>query len=140
LTANHIRVVMSNQQLKKMYLNGISFVTSQIDSVKFDQMRGKEMVGYFRDNQLVKIEVSGNGQTIYYAEDMGVVVGANKTECSNLIIYLRDNRISRVNYTTKPEGTYYPLDLFPASESKLADFKWVAQWRPLVWKDVFIWK
>ena len=140
LTANHIRVVMSNQQLKEMYLNGVSFVTSQIDSVKFDQMRGKEMVGYFRNNQLVRIDVTGNGQTIYYAEDRGAIVGANKTECSNLIIYLKDNKISRVNYTTQPDGTYYPLELFPASESKLADFKWVAQWRPLTWKDVFIWK
>ncbi len=140
LTANHIRVVMSNQQLKEMYLNGVSFVTSQIDSVKFDQMRGKEMVGYFRDNKLVRIDVTGNGQTIYYAEDRGAIVGANKTECSNLIIYLKDNKISRVNYTTQPDGTYYPLELFPASESKLADFKWVAQWRPLTWKDVFIWK
>lgn len=140
LTAKHIRVVMANQQLKEMYLNGVAFVASQIDSVKFDQMRGKEMIGYFRDNQLVKIDVTGNGQTIYYAEDQGVIVGANKTECSNLIIYLKDNKISRVNYTTQPDGTYYPLDLFPPGESKLADFKWVSQWRPLTWQDVFIWK
>lgn len=140
LTADHIRVIMSNQQLKEMYMNGVSFVTSQIDTVKFDQMRGKKMVGYFRDNQLVKIDVTGNGQTIYYAEDKGAIVGANKTECSNLVIYLKDNKISRVNYTMQPDGTYYPLELFPASESKLADFKWVAQWRPLSWKDVYKWK
>ncbi len=140
LTANHIRVVMANQQLKEMYLTGVAFVTSQIDSVKFDQMRGKEMTGYFRDNQLAKIRVSGNGQTIYYAEDQGSIVGANKTECSDLIIYLKDNKISRVNYMTQPDGTYYPLDLFPASEKTLADFKWVPQWRPLEWRDVFVWK
>jgi lipopolysaccharide export system protein LptA len=140
LTANQIRVVMARRQLHEMYLTGVAFVASQIDTVKFDQMRGKEMTGTFRDNKLTKIVVSGNGQTIYYAEDQGMIVGANKTECSNLIIYLKDNRINRVNYTTKPEGTYYPLDLFPGSESKLADFRWVEQWRPRSWRDVFVWK
>ena len=140
LTANQIRVIMADQQLHEMYLTGVAFVASQIDSVKFDQMRGKEMTGYFRDNKLYKIVVSGNGQTIYYADDQGTIIGANKTECSDLIIYLKDNKISRVNYTTKPDGTYFPLDKFPGSESKLADFKWMGQWRPYSWSDVFIWK
>jgi lipopolysaccharide export system protein LptA len=140
LTANQIRVVMADQQLHEMYLTGVAFVASQIDSVKFDQMRGKEMTGYFRDNKLTRIVVSGNGQTIYYAEDQGNIMGANKTECSDLIIYLTDNKISRVNYTTQPDGTYFPLDQFPASESRLADFKWMGQWRPMYWRDVFTWK
>ncbi|MEN8227236.1 MAG: OstA-like protein [Bacteroidota bacterium] len=140
LTAEQIRVVMVNQQLHRMYLTGVAFVASQKDSVKFDQMRGKEMTGYFKDNKLAKIFVSGNGQTIYYAVDQEVIIGANKTECSDLIIYLKENQISRVNYMTKPDGTYYPLSMFPSAESKLTDFKWVEQWRPLIWKDVFIWK
>jgi lipopolysaccharide export system protein LptA len=140
LTANHIRVVMADQQLHEMYLTGVAFVASQIDSVKFDQMRGKEMTGYFIDNKLAKIMVSGNGQTIYYADDQGIIIGANKTECSDLIIYLNNNKISRVNYTTQPDGTYFPLAQFPDSESRLADFKWVGEWRPLSWRDVFIWK
>jgi hypothetical protein len=140
LTANQIRVIMANQQLHEMYLTGVAFVASQIDSVKFDQMRGKEMTGYFTDNKLTKILVSGNGQTIYYADDQGTIIGANKTECSDLIIYLKDNKISRVNYTTKPDGTYYPLAQFPNAESRLADFKWVGEWRPNSWRDVFIWK
>jgi hypothetical protein len=131
---------MADQQLHEMYLTGVAFVASQIDSVKFDQMRGKEMTGYFRDNKLTRIVVSGNGQTIYYAEDQGNIMGANKTECSDLIIYLTDNKISRVNYTTQPDGTYFPLDQFPASESRLADFKWMGQWRPMYWRDVFTWK
>ena len=140
LTAKKIRVVMANQQLYRMYLTGISFVASQKDSVKFDQMRGKEMTGYFQDNKLVKIFVTGNGQTIYYAVDQEVIIGANKTACSDLTIYLTDNKISRVNYMTKPDGTYYPLEMFPSEEAQLSDFKWVEQWRPLSWQDVYKWK
>jgi len=140
LTAEEISVVMANQQLHRMYLTGVAFVASQKDSVKFDQMRGKEMTGYFSNNKLARILVTGNGQTIYYALDQDVIIGANKTACSDLTIYLTDNKISRVNYMTQPEGTYYPLDLFPSEETQLSDFKWVEEWRPLTWKDVYIWK
>jgi lipopolysaccharide export system protein LptA len=140
LTASRIRVIMADQKLYRMDLTGVALVVSQKDSTSFDQMRGKEMTGYFSDNKLTRIHVNGNGQTIYYAVDQDVIVGANKTECTNLVIYLKDNRISRVNYMTKPEGIYYPLDKFPAAEARLSDFKWVEQWRPLNFRDVYRWK
>jgi lipopolysaccharide export system protein LptA len=140
LTAEQIKVVMADQQLHRMFLTGVALVVSQKDSTKFDQMRGKEMTGFFTDNQLSKIMVSGNGQTIYYAVEEEIIIGANKTECSDLIIYLKDNRIIKVNYMSKPDGTYYPLNLFPSTESRLSDFKWVEEWRPLTWQDVFKWK
>jgi len=115
LTASHIRIYVVNQQLEKMELNGVAFVASQKDSVSFDQMRGKEMTGYFKENKLDRIFVSGNGQTIYYATDQEIIVGANKTVCS-------------------------PLSMFPDEEARLSDFKWLDQWRPLTWEDIFIWK
>ena len=140
LTASQMRIYMVGQQLQRMELSGVAFVASQKDSVLFDQMRGKEMTGFFRENKLVQIIVTGNGQTIYYATDQDVIVGANKTVSSDLNIYLKDNKISRVVYTTKPDGTYYPLPLFPPEERRLNDFKWLADWRPLKWTDVFTWK
>ncbi len=140
LTASHIRIYMVDQQLERMQLNGVAFVASQKDSVSFDQMRGKEMTGYFKENKLDRILVSGNGQTIYYATDQDVIVGANKTVASDLTIYLKENKISSVVYISKPDGTYYPLSLFPAEERRLSDFKWLEAWRPLSWEDIFIWK
>jgi hypothetical protein len=140
LTASHIRIYMSDQQLERMELKGVAFVASQKDSASFDQMRGKEMTGFFKENKLDRILVTGNGQTIYYATDQDIIVGANKTVCTDLIIYLRDNKISRVVYTTKPDGTYYPLAMFPSEEARLSDFKWLEEWRPLKWEDIFIWK
>ena len=140
LTSSHMRIYMVDQVLDRMQLNGVAFVASQKDSTKYDQMRGKEMTGYFIDNKLNRLLVTGNGQTVYYATDEDVIVGANKTECSDLTIYLNDNQISRVVYTTKPVGTYYPLEKFPAEEALLSDFKWLEKWRPLRWEDVFIWK
>lgn len=140
LTSTWMKVLMVDQKLHRMDLHQVAMVISQKDSSRFDQMRGKEMVGYFRDNKLSRIHVQGNGQTIYYADEQGEIVGANKTECTNLMIYMNDNAISRVNYMTKPKGIYYPLEKFPAGESKLPDFRWAASWRPLSPMDIFRWK
>jgi len=140
LTSSHMSIYMVDQVLDRMVLEGVAFVASQKDSTKYDQMRGKEMTGYFVDNKLDRLLVMGNGQTIYYATDEDIIVGANKTECSDLTIYLKDNQISRVVYTTQPDGTYYPLEMFPPEEALLSDFKWLEKWRPLRWEDVFFWK
>lgn len=140
LTSEHMKIFMANQKLDRMELLGVAFVASQKDSVNFDQMRGKEMTGYFHDNKLVKIDVRGNGQTIYYALEEDLIVGANKTISSDLSIQLKDNKISKIIYTSQPDGTYYPLGLFPKTEARLSDFNWYGQWRPLKWQDIFIWK
>jgi len=140
LTASEMRVIMKDQQMHRMDLTGVAMVISQKDSSKYDQMRGKEMVGHFSNNELTRINVKGNGQTIYYATDKDVVVGANLTQCSDLIIYLKDSQISKVSYMTKPDGIYYPLELLPKEKKLLSDFKWVVEWRPTDYMDVFRWK
>jgi hypothetical protein len=113
---------------------------SQEDSVKYNQIRGKSMTGYFRDNDLVKLDVNGNGQTVYYAEDEGDIIGVNTAECSDLIIYLVDNHVSKVKYNVKPTGVYYPLNLFPQDKRYLDGFAWNDAWRPKKMLDVFYWK
>lgn len=140
LTAGKIEITMADKELKEMYMKDNAFIASKEDSAKFNQIRGKNMTGYFKDNELSKIYVSGNGQTIYYGVEDNKVIGANKAECSDLIIYMRDNKVSRVNYIASPKGTYYPIDLFPAGEALLSDFKWNEEWRPLKPEDIFIWK
>ncbi len=140
LSADQISVMMKNRELYRMEMTGISLVVTHKEGERYDQMRGKEMRGHFVDNKLSRIDVTGNGQTIYYAEEEEEIIGANKTLCSSLTIYLKDNKVVRVSYLEKPDGTYYPLDKFPGEESRLSDFKWVAEWRPLVWQDVFWWK
>lgn len=140
LTAGKIEIIMDKQVLQKMYMKDRSFIASRQDTSRYNQIRGKTMTGFFKDNQLSKIFVTGNGQTIYYGVSEEMIIGANKAECTDLIIYMKDNQVSRVNYIGSPTGTYYPIDLFPADEELLSDFKWYEEWRPLKSSDVFFWK
>ncbi len=140
LTAEKIELTTKNKQLHQIFLKSSAMLISMEDSAMFNQISGKQMTGYFSGNQLTRMDVIGNGQTIYYGTDQGEVIGVNRAICSDLIIYLEDNKVSRVNYIKQPSGTYYPLELFPPEESKLDGFIWLDQWRPEKREDVFLWK
>ncbi len=140
INATKIELQTSNEQLYRLYLRDIALLISREDSSMYNQIRGKSMTGYFKDNDLVRLDVTGNGQSVYYADDNGEIIGVNRSECSDLIIYLEDNKVSRVNYLVKPSGKYYPLDMFPDDQKTLDGFSWNQEWRPLKFSDVFLWK
>ena len=140
ITASEIDIKIKNQQLNKLYLRNIALLISKEDTVKFNQIRGKNMTGYFKNNDLIRLDVNGNGQSIYYAVDQEQVIGVNKAECSDLIIYLEDNKVSRVNYLVQPTGKYYPISMFPKEMYYLDGFSWHDQWRPKKFTDIFLWK
>ena len=140
ITAEFISIETTKKGLNKINMKNAAFIISMEDSVKFNQIKGRDMQGWFKDNQLSVIDVNGNGQTIYYAKDGGELQGVNKAESANLRIYLVNKKIERINFITKPDATYYPLSIFPPSSSKLEDFKWFGEYRPLNKLDVFRWK
>jgi hypothetical protein len=97
------------------------------------------MRGYFVNNKLVRIEVKGNGQTIYYAKDGEDLIGINRAESSDLIIYLKESKVDRINLVLAPKATLYPPDGKEEMETILKGFKWLEKYRPLSKTDIFVW-
>lgn len=139
LTANFIAIQTNEDGLYKINMTGAAFIISQEDTSKYNQIKGRDMEGWFRDNKIYLIDVNGNGQTVYYAKDKGELSGVNTAESATLKIYLVDRKIDRINFITKPEATYYPLQKFPPNASKLENFKWFEEYRPVSRYDVFRW-
>ena len=117
-----------------------AFIIDQDDSSRFNQVKGKKMICYFRDNELYKINVYGNGQTIYYAKDEDAYIGVNKAESSDLIIFMTNKKLEEIRFLKQPSAILYPLDKAPKEELLLKDFKWLVDVRPLEMEDIFIWK
>jgi lipopolysaccharide export system protein LptA len=140
LTAGLISIETRKQSLYRINMEGGAFIISREDSSRFNQIKGRNMQGWFLNNQLYQMDVNGNGQTIYYAKDKGVIQGVNKAESANLKIYLKDRKIERIRFMVEPDATYYPLDKFPNGASKLENFRWLEQYRPLNKLDVFNWR
>jgi len=135
LTADFVEIQTKNRKMDKFYLNDEAFIVSQEDTSRYNQIRGKNMVGYIKNNKLYKVDVFGNGQTIYFTKDKEEIIGVNQAESSDLIIYMKDNQVSRINMIKQPAGTLYPIE--ELQETKLKGFKWLDNLRPKQMKDIF---
>ena len=54
------RIVIANNEVDTMVLYGSCFIISQDDTLSYNQVKGRTMIGYFRDNELYRIYVTGN--------------------------------------------------------------------------------
>ncbi len=140
LTADKLELVTGSKRLKTVHLFGNAFATSQEDSLKFNQVKGKKMDGVFVDNKIYKIKVDGNGESVYYAKDDKKLIGVNKAECSNMLIFMKDGKIGTISFLAKPSSILYPKKEVKSSELLLKDFSWKIDLRPLRKDDIFIWK
>jgi len=145
LTADCINITTGKKSLKTMELFGTAFVISETDSLHYNQVKGKYMKGFFNDNKLVRVNVEGNGQTIYYVNEKDKktnkeeIKAVNRAECSDLTIYLKENEIDRITFKTKPDATVFPIDQIELKEFKLKGFNWRKKEQPLKKEDIFIW-
>ena len=140
LTADLISIQISGNKIDKLFLYTNSFIISREDIVHFNQIKGKNMIGFFRNDTLSKIKVIGNGQTIYYGRDSKKeLMGVNRADCSDLWIFLKDNKVDKITLLTKPEATFYPIDELSPKDLLLKDFTWQIRKRPEKKQDIFTW-
>ncbi len=141
LTADEINLVLSNNKLHLLNLTTSAFIIAQEDTTKFNQIKGRTMVGHFADNKLYKIDVNGNGQTVYYIRNAKKqLTGVNKADCSDMIIYMQESKVQKISLLNEPDATLYPIKELSDSELKLKDFKWLDALKPLSKEDIYLWK
>jgi len=140
LTADSIWMHVSDNQIDSMELFNIAFIISRDSTETFNQIRGRQMKAYFRDNQLYKINVLGNAETIYYIRDEGFeLIGINKSVSSNMTIMLDDRKIKNIYYLSMPEATLFPEKEISREDQILRDFKWITGQRPANKHDIYLW-
>lgn len=141
LTAEYIEIKMHDGKAEKLEMVNTSFIITQEDSVKFNQIKGKNMTGYFENNQLSFVDVREDGETVYYAkEDKGGYIGVNKAMSTDIRIYLEDKAVNKITFFKKPKATLYPLEEVKAEELILNGFNWRSAIRPKSKEEIFIWQ
>ncbi len=140
LTADSIRIWFYNKQIDRLELHNTSLIISMDDPERFNQIRGLNMTGYFKDNELERIHVEAGSETIYYVrEEDETLIGVNKAISGSMWIFVRDNEIERIQYIGAPVATLYPEKDLPSGEDRLKGFIWLSDRRPLNKHQVFFW-
>lgn len=138
LTSDSILIFVSNNRVDSLMLFSAAFIISKDTVEGFNQIKGREMTGYFLDNELRSIKVSGNAETIYYVrEEDGALIGVNKSLSSYMRIALKDNQIQSITYLEKPDAVLNPDLRSLGSDTKLEGFIWIEDKRPEDKEDIY---
>ncbi|MBT4297957.1 MAG: OstA-like protein, partial [Flavobacteriaceae bacterium] len=92
----------------------------------YNQMKGIDLFGNFRDNELEKIRLDRNTEMIYflYDEETKELIGIDKAICSSILMTITNNKIDEIIFYTNPEGKVYPEKELEINEKILNGFNW----------------
>ena len=140
ITGTVIELLLDSNKLKEIHIPKDAFIAEKVDSIRYNQVKGKKLTGYIENGELKTILIEGNGESIYHAQETKtdsnkVVVevknlGINKAVCSNIKVVLKDNTLDQIFFLTKPDGGFYPTKKFNWEESTLKNFSWQDVLRP----------
>ncbi len=138
ISADSIYIYLKDGTVDYAHGMGAALAIQKETFTKYNQLSGKEMFAYVRDGELRQVDVNGNAETVFYPrEEDGTFIGVNKTQSSFVKIFLQEQKVEHILFTTATTGVMYPLDSIAIEDTRLASFFWAEQERPLVPGDVF---
>ena len=140
ISADSMVFYIVNEELDRVNLKDKGFLITADTLLNFNQMKGRIMNGYFKDGQISKLDIDGNGESLYFAlEGDTLTQGINKTLSANIKLRFQDGAITRVTYGVKPDGKFTPVQLVDDETSKLEGFRWRIDEKPSM-EDIIAWR
>jgi lipopolysaccharide export system protein LptA len=138
LTSDSMAIFTKNRQTDRLELYNNANITSEVDTIRYNQIKGRSLTGYFTNNELYKIDIKGNGEWIYYLIDGEDLGGIDQGKCSNIEVFVEKGKISVIAQNGNPEGFTDPPDTMSPNHLRLAGFKWFDKLRPRKRDDIFL--
>jgi lipopolysaccharide export system protein LptA len=142
LSGDTIDLQMKDKKLHNMELFPNAFIVNieKGDSAHFNQMAGKRMRGFFKNDKLESMYVDGNAETIYFARDSAKkeVKEMQRSLSSRIHMRFKDGKITTMVFSNKPEHRYAPLSKFSEEDRTLKGFIWKPKDRPVSKEAVII--
>lgn len=120
-------------------LNNAFIISKDTIGDGFNQVKGVNLYGKFKDNKLKEVDVVKNTEVIFYMRnDKQELIGINKNVSSKINMMLAEgNEIESVTFFTNPEGEIYPENELPENARKLRGFNWREDEQILKLEDIF---
>jgi len=135
LSGDTINLIMKNKKLDKMDMYPSAFIVNveKYDSTHFNQVGGKKMRGFFKNNQLHRVYFEGNVECIYFVRDSAtrLVTDMQRSSSSRMRLYLKNNEVTDLAFLTKPDHRYIPIEKVKEDEKILGGFLWKPKERPI---------
>lgn len=142
MTGDSIHIISNvrTEKLDSLKVLENAFIVS-LDSISktgYNQAKGVNLYGKFKENELKIIDLVKNTEVIYYMyNDDDALIGINKTICSSIRITMANNDVEDLTFRTQPDGDIFPEKDLPLDSRKLKGFIWRGDERILTKDDIF---
>ena len=131
ITADSMVFFIANENLDRVLMKNKSFAVLSDTLLNFNQMKGRKMTGYFLDGQMSRLEIDGNGESLYYAlEGDTLVQGINRILSATIKLSFEDGAVVRSNFGVRPDGKFVPVQKVDEKISRLEGFAWRIDEKP----------
>ena len=140
MTGDVIHLIGDNktQKLDSLKVLNNAFIASKDSLGKgYNQVKGLNLYGKFRDNKLYEVDIVKNTEVIYYAYDKLELVGIEKKISSRINMQMEDNKIRTMTSFKNIESNTYPEKEYPENVRLLRGFTWRGDERILKKEDIF---
>ena len=121
----HLQSNPKTEQLDSLLVFDNAFLIQKDTIEGYNQLKGKILTGYFRQNELYEVVIDKNTETLnYMRNNENELIGINTTLASSIKIYFEDQQIDYIDYLNAVDGKLTPEDEFPPNARELQGFNW----------------
>lgn len=137
-----------NEYIDSLKVVGNAFAISKADSLnlkdEFNQVKGKLMTVYYKENKINLAKVIGNAQAITYADDQNEKtketerIGVSLSTCGTIEAEFEENKVQIISCNVGANTDIYPMSKISREKRFFPDFNWNTKDRLRKWEDIFL--
>ena len=133
ITGDEILISSRNNKLDSLKIPSGAFITEK-DTLNagFNQVKGKNLFGSFKNNNLSEIQLNKNTETIYFQRDRDLnLIGINKITSGSIKIILQKKELTDMYYYDNVDGTLFLEENLTEEERILEGLNWRIKEKPI---------
>ena len=130
-SADSIYVVIKNRKADRARLMSNGFITTQEDTLCYDQIKGTEMMAYFDSTRtLRRFDALGGATALFFLTENDALATVNKVESKMLYALFDKGNLDKIYYFDNAKNDAYPVVQLPKDERYMKGFRWDPERRP----------
>ena len=136
-SADSIYVVVKDRKADRARLMSNAFITTQEDTLCYDQIKGAEMMAYFDTTRtLRRFDALGGATALFFLTENGALATVNKVESKMLYATFEEGKLDKIYYFDNPKNDAYPVVQLPKDERYMKGFRWDPDRKPRGRRDI----
>ena len=135
--ADSIYLVIKDRRADRARLMSNAFITTQEDTICYDQIKGAEMMAYFDTTRtLRRFDALGGATALFFLTENNALATVNKVESKMLYALFDQGNLDKIYYFDNAKNDAYPIVQLPKDERYMKGFRWNPERKPRGPQDI----